>query len=460
MKHLARKIITAAALAATLIPLLATCSPVPVAAPLAAPQLVDATELKILPTADVIQLVEPPGVVNPIRMPEISRQNVTPTPTIPPLPTPLPPPAWPEYQATGPGGLPFPLRTERLEFGVHAHLFWTNRSTPLIRARDGGFGWIRQQIHWRDQEGPPGHYAWGDELDQIVAAVNAHGLKLMISIVRSPSFYGRYGRDGLPADPNALGNFVAALAQRYKGRIHAIQIWNEQNLAYENGGYVSTEDAGHYVEILKVAYTRIKEVDPSIFVISGAPASTAVDAPGVAISDIRYYNAMFSYQDGVIRNYLDALGVHPGGSANPPESYPGETPSPAQGWTDHPTFYFRRIEDIRALMVEYGMERTPVWITEFGWATQNNTPGFEFGNQVSLEQQAQYIVGAMRLTAERYPWVDAMFLWNLNFAPLKARDGNPLHEQASFGILNPDYSPRPAFWAAQQFIAELRASGR
>jgi polysaccharide biosynthesis protein PslG len=460
VKHLARNILAAVTVAATLIPLLATCSPVPVASPALAPAPADLMALDVAPTADIIPVVERVGAVDPLAMPAISRENVTPVPTLAPLPTPLPPAPTPEYQPVGPGGLPFPLRTGRLEFGAHAHLFWTNRTTPMIRARDGGFGWIRQQIHWRDQEGPAGNYAWGDELDQIVAAVNAQGLKLMVSIVRSPSFYGRNGRDGLPADPNALGNFVAALANRYKGRIHAIQIWNEQNLAYENGGYVSTEDAGHYVEVLKAAYTRIKEVDPAIFVITGAPASTAVDAPGVAISDVRYYNAMFSYQNGVIRNYMDALGVHPGGSANPPESYPGETASPAQGWTDHPTFYFRRIEDIRALMVEYGMEQTPVWITEFGWATQNNTPGFEFGNQVSLDLQAQYIVGAMRLTVEKYPWVDAMFLWNLNFAPLKARDGNALHEQASFGILNPDHSPRPAFWAVQKFIGDLRASGR
>jgi hypothetical protein len=223
---------------------------------------------------------------------------------------------------------------------------------------------------------------------------------------------------------------------------------------------VSTDDARHYVEILKVAYTRIKEVDPTIIVVSGAPASAAVESPGIAISDMRYYNAMFAYQDGIIRNYVDALGVHPGGSANPPETLWPDMPSQAQGWTDHPTFYFRNVENIRRLMEEYGLAELPVWITEFGWATRNDTPGFEFGDQVSYELQAQYIVGAMRLVEEEYPWVDAMFLWNLNFAPLRARDGQPFHEQASFSIVSTDYSPRPAYWAVQQYIASLRAAGR
>ena len=74
----------------------------------------------------------------------------------------------------------------------------------------------------------------------------------------------------------------------------------------------------------------------------------------------------------------------------------------------------------------------------------------------SFEEQADYIVGAMRRTKEQYPWVGAMFLWNLNFAILRARSGQPRHEQASFGILNADGSPRPAFLAIQEYLAQLR----
>jgi hypothetical protein len=53
-----------------------------------------------------------------------------------------------------------------------------------------------------------------------------------------------------------------------------------------------------------------------------------------------------------------------------------------------------------------------------------------------------------------------MILWNLNFGPLKARDGDPLHEQASFGILNGDYSPRPSYFAIQRYLGELSAQGQ
>jgi hypothetical protein len=413
-----------------------------------------------LPTAIVERSMrsERPVII-PRGMPQLAQANITPSPTLQPIPTATPMPPLATTQPAGPGGLAFPLHTGRLEVGAAAPLFYTDRYTPLTRANDVGVGWIRQQIHWRDQEGPAGNYAWG-ELDDIVADVNARGLKLLISVVRSPTFYTADGGDGMPADPQALGNFVGALAEHYKGRVQAIQIWNEENLAHENGGYVELNDAGRYVELLKVAYTRIKQVDPSIIVVSGAPASTATNGPGVAISDMRYYRAMFAYQNGIMRNYVDAVGVHPGGSANPPETLWPDEVSTAQGWTNDAPFYFRNIENVRALMVEYGMDDHPVWITEFGWATANSTPGFEFGQQISLELQADYIRRAMLMTVDRYPWIEAMFVWNLNFAPLRAQSGDPSHEQASFGILDANYQPRPAFFAIQQTIADIRAAGR
>jgi hypothetical protein len=409
-----------------------------------------ASQPDLLPTAAVRMRAAAATVV-----PRLPSATASPTPAVPPTPTAPPLPPTPTMQPIGPGGLPFPLKTEQLEFGAAAHLFYTDRDAPLVKARDLGIGWVRQQIHWKDQEGPAGNYAWGD-LDYIVDSVHAYDLKLMISIVRSPSFYTANGGDGMPQDPQALGNFVAALAARYQGKVQAIEIWNEQNLAYENGGQVTEADAGHYVEILKAAYTSIKAVDPSIYVVAGPPASTAVNSPGVALSDDRYFKAMYSYQNGIIRNYFDIQAVHPGGSANPPDTIWPDKPSQADGWTTDRTFYFRRVEDIRKLMVEYGMADHQIWITEYGWATANDSPGFEFGNQISYDQQGEYIVGAMKYTKQHYPWVGNMILWNLNFGPIKAQQGLPMHEQASFSILNGDYSPRPAYWAIQVYLRQLR----
>ncbi len=355
------------------------------------------------------------------------------------------------------------LHTPKLYFGTVAHLFYTDYNRALTLANNAGFEWVRQQVQWNNieldvAEGQPADYGWED-LDVVVDAAEAQGLNLMVSIVRSPPQYTADGSTGLPEDPKNLGDFVEDMALRYGERIHAYEIWNEQNLAHETGGTVSTDDAGTYVEMLREAYTRIKAVNPNAYVVAGAPSPTNVSDPSLAVSDTEYLIAMYEYQDGIVRNYFDAQGIHPMGAANPPDTLYPDNPSDADGWNDHPSLYFRHIENMREIMDRYGMNDHQIWITEFGWATENVSPGYEYGAQNSYEDQAAYIARAIELTYEEYPWVGNMFLWNLNFAVTwnQTDPPQPLHEQAAFGILNPDWSPRPAYNAIQGLLANLKA---
>ncbi|MGB9632130.1 MAG: hypothetical protein ACPL8I_02270, partial [Chloroflexaceae bacterium] len=92
-------------------------------------------------------------------------------------------------------------------------------------------------------------------------------------------------------------------------------------------------------------------------------------------------------------------------------------------------FYFRRIEDTRNILVANGMADRQIWITEFGWATRNNTPGYEYGNSISFETQAAWLTRALEIGRYEWaPWVGAMFIWNLNFAIPWRYYGNELHE--------------------------------
>src|SRR3954466_15128790 len=122
---------------------------------------VAAPAIVTLPTALVRPAPRSAAVVAPVGIPQLANASA-PTPTFLPIPTPLPQPPTPTTQPIGPGGLAFPLKTDKLNFGVAAHLFYTDRDTPLQAAREAGFGWVRQQIHWRDQEGPAGNYLWGE----------------------------------------------------------------------------------------------------------------------------------------------------------------------------------------------------------------------------------------------------------------------------------------------------------
>jgi hypothetical protein len=267
----------------------------------------------------------------------------------------------------------------------------------------------------------------------------------MFSVVASPP-WAADGGHGMPSNPDDLGDFLGAMATRYRGKVQAYEVWNEENYAIENDGYVA--GPGRYIELLKVSYTRIKEADPNAVVVLGALTPTGVNNPYVAINDLTYLRQMLEYQGGVARDYFDALGVHVAGSNNPPDTIWPDNPGP-DGWTDHTSHYFRHLEQIRGIMEAYGFGEKSVWITEFGWASTENitpvaAPGYEYAYQNSEQEQAEYIVRAFEKGRTEYqPWLGAMFLWNLNFATaFPAGD-----EKSAFGLLRPDWSQRPAYQA-------------
>jgi len=339
-------------------------------------------------------------------------------------------------------------------YGYNAHLYqdrepWQDRKRVLQLVKNSGFGWVRQQVRWMDLHDRSGAIYW-EEFDDIVRDANDMGVKLFISVVAAPGWATDNGRNGLPnrANINQFAYFMGEMAKRYRGRVGAYQIWNEQNLAVENGGRVAS--AALYMDVLVAGARAIKANDPYAIVVSGPPAATETNNPNIAISDLAFFRQMFA--DPRFREVVDAIGVHAGGTSNPPDSMWPDRPGPGPNFVTSREFYFRRVEDYRALALQYGLGDRQMWITEFGWATRNNTPGYEFGNQISFEQQAEWIVRAFQIGRREYaPWMGAMFLWNLNFAvPWAQREGNPLHEQASFGILNGDWSPRPAYLALQR----------
>jgi len=343
-------------------------------------------------------------------------------------------------------------------YGANAQLYYVDRDRALTLAKigfesnntSGGGAWIRQQIPWQDHMNRDGSIAWG-EMDRVVEAASAKGVKLLFSIVRAPGWATVDGGHGMPTKANfsRFGQFMSAMAERYKGRVHAYEIWNEQNYAVENGGVVA--DAPFYVDLLVAGYDAVKSKDPNAIVVSGSPTPTETNKRNVAFSDLDYLRAMF--RDPRFRTHMDVVGVHPAGTLNAPDSLP--QPNRPQngvcdGWNGNTEFYFRRLEQIRDIMVQENLGDRQMWVTEFGWATQNNTPGYEYGQCNTADEQAQYTRRAIELARYNYaPWVGAMFVWNLNFAVTWGSAGNPQHEQASFGILNPDWSPRPAFTAIQ-----------
>jgi hypothetical protein len=339
----------------------------------------------------------------------------------------------------------FPLKGPHIGYGMNVWMFSdVDKGRVLGTVQAAGFNWVRQQVGWDSLEPAPGQFNWG-ELDQVVDSAKRANVRLILSIVRSPGWAGTNHTNGLPANPADLGYLMSQMAQRYKGRVDAYEIWNEQNLERENGG--GKVQVAPYIHTLEAAYTAIKAADPWAVVIYGGLSPTGINDPNYAVDDAIFLEQCYQFNNGEMRNYFDVLGVHPGSHGNTPdELWPTNPPADKnRPWTTHPSFYFRRVENLRAIMEKYGDANKQVWLTEFGWTTANQAPGYEYGALNGEQDQANYLVRAFQRAQTLYPWMGVMAVWNLNFSTVVS----PGDEKAPWSILRSDWSPRPAYQALQ-----------
>ncbi|MDQ6694198.1 MAG: cellulase family glycosylhydrolase [Chloroflexota bacterium] len=338
------------------------------------------------------------------------------------------------------------LRGPTVGNGMIIQGYYQDKERVANLVNDLNFTWMKQQVEWKGTETPKGTYFF-DELDKIVGTAKAHGDNVMLSVVKAPD-WATGGASGYPKNPDDLMDFMRALATHYKGSVGAYEIWNEQNLSGETGDV----NPGRYVEILKAAYIGVKAGDPNAIVISGALAPTGVNDPkgqrspgaDAVMPDPLFLEEMYKYNDGEVRGYFDALGAHPYGFNNPPDTKWPDNPNKAtKDYSTHNSFYFRRIEDLRSVMEKYGDGVKQMWLTEYGWCSDYRPDGYGECKETTQDQQGQYIVGAIQRAKQYYPWMGVMFLWNLNFSVFQPWYTGPSH----FSILNGDWSARPAYFA-------------
>ncbi len=371
--------------------------------------------------------------------PETPSAETTPVSTspadTPATDTPLPPTATPVSAATNAFG-----------YGLQAHMIGVGHDDTVKAIKDLGFQWLKQQIEWKYFEPAKSQYDW-TEIDRAVDTCQQNGIYLLLSVVKAPDWAREPNPDtsveGPPANPQDFADFMGAMAARYKGRVQAYEIWNEQNLHYEWGN--ETIDAARYVDLLAAAYKAIKAADPQALVISGALTPTGGDGGFKALEDATYLRQM--YQAG-LKNYCDGVGAHPSGYNIPPDvewqTFQDPTAKFRGLWdTPHYSWSFRGVlETYRKIMVENGDGNKLLWVTEFGWAVESNPPaGREYAADNSREEQRDWTVGAFQM-GKAWGWVGPMFLWNLNFCQIV-----PGSEQAMWSIIEYDGSPHPVYIA-------------
>ncbi len=358
----------------------------------------------------------------------------------------------PPVAGTAPAGPPpcsTPGPPRALRYGMQVDP-GTDLPRSLKLLREAGFDWAKIQVRWERLEPERSDIRW-ETLDSIVDEAGCAGIRLLFSIVASPRWARPPQTDfsvpGPPADPADLARLAGQIAERYKGRVHAYEVWNEQNLAREWGG-VGKPNAAEYVRLLAASYKAIKTADPDATVVAGAltPAGDVDLGQGILARDDRAF-LRDMYRAGVAP-VSDAIGVHPSGFNNPPDDDPQRNTTTGSEFKGHWSFYYRNFENYRAIMEESGDAAKQLWFTEFGWASgAKAAPEYKYALETSEEQQAQYLARAFEMAQGR-DHVGAMFLWNLNYAP--SADPDDVQGKRVFSILRSDWGLRPAYLALQR----------
>jgi polysaccharide biosynthesis protein PslG len=342
-----------------------------------------------------------------------------------------------------------PYRAKSPEYGMNVFL-WDNPATTgrdLNKLREANFTWQKTLFQWREIEPAKGQYRW-TEADRVIRASKDAGIKVIGRLDFQP-VWARADRahNGPPDNYADFGEFVYALVSRYRagseiGQLHAIQVWNEPNLGRE---WANQPIGPAHMRLLKVAYEAAKKADPSIVVISGGLSPTGWN-DDTARPDDAYLQWLYA---AGAKPYFDVLGAHGPGFKAPPSVSPDEAATnPLYG--GHRSFTFRRVEDLRKIMVDNGDADKQIWLLEFGWTTDEVNSAYAW-HRVTPEQHAQYIVDAYRWAHQNWsPWIGVMALWTLPDPRWE-----PTREELWWAVANADGTDRPAM----RRLAEARRNG-
>jgi len=368
----------------------------------------------------------------------------SPVATAPPVSTPSPPAPAPTPTVNFPAYNGPPL--DRDDAGIQIHLHREDLETLMAHLRNLGLGWVKTQVSWKLYQPEPDRfddYRWG-ELDRLIEATEEEGIKVMLSVAKAPEWSRpTTDLDGPPTNFSNYQAFMEILANRYRGQVAAYELWNEPNLKREWNGMPLSANA--LVELIRAGASGVRLADSEAILISAAPATTGINDGITAIDDRIFLQQMIA---AGITDIVDAIGAHPYGWANPPDSGVTNPDLSVPSHNDHPSFFFGdTLRDYRALLDQAGRTETAIWVTEFGWGSYDAL-GIPAPDEVAYmayvdeQQQAIYTLQAYEAASDK-DWLGPLILWNLNFGPTLG----PEFTVSAYSVLRPDGSPRPIFYA-------------
>jgi hypothetical protein len=330
------------------------------------------------------------------------------------------------------------------DYGVEA--FFDNQDVNTVAAQvvELGMHWTKLRVSWRDMEATEGSIDF-TRLDEIVGALAANNLYILLTVSGAPDWSrSNPVESGPPDNFDDYAAFTGAVATRYTGRVQAYEIWHEPNLRREWNSPLYPVSAEHYAELLRRSYVAIKAADTNAVVISAGLAPTGFNDGINAIDDRIFLDQLYSLG---LTEISDAIGAHPFGFANPPDTLCCQASPGVLTHYEHPSFYFSNtLQDYRNIMLANDDPTGSIWVTEFGWGTSEDMSappaGSSFIGDNTRGEQAQYITHAFELGAAS-GYVRVMIVYNLNSCMAQPANTDACY----YSLLDPTGQPRAAFSA-------------
>lgn len=253
-------------------------------------------------------------------------------------------------------------------FGMHFHHLGGTTPWPAVpvaewRLWDAYVAWPNLQ---------PAKNRWRFELlDHYVAVAAEHNVGLLLPLGLSPAWASARPLEkstyapGYAAEPRNMEDwrtYVRTVAQRYKGKIQAYEIWNEPNLKQFWSGNVD-----QMITLTAEASRIIRSIDPQALIVS----PSATQDRGIA------WLAEFLSKGG--GTLVDVIGYHLYVAPQPPESTLGLASS------------------VKQLMLAAGISDKPLWNTEAGWFLPKPFPAELAAAYVIREFAMNWDAGVQRL---------------------------------------------------------------
>ena len=330
------------------------------------------------------------------------------------------------------------------------------RQLEMIAA--AGFQWIRQEFPWEDIEiHGRGDFmdrrnleavgeisSWG-KYDRIVSLAEESGLTLQVRLSNPPAWSRANPAKGAFAPPDRFEDFVnyaVTVAERYRGRIHHYQIWNEPNIYPEWGEQpINPEE---YTYLLCLTYQALKAADPEIVVISGALAPTnSLDQRN--LSELVFLQRMY---DSGAADCFDVLSL---------QGY-GLFSGPTDRRLNPNSVNYARNLFIRDLMVANDDAQKAIWFSEAAWnpvgeaGVPRDLLDYERYGVVTNEQAARYMPLAYQRAAEEWPWLGVINYWF--FRRPNAAEANQSYYY--FRMVEPDWQPLPIYHSLREHSANYQ----